>query len=75
MDIRLPKDGREDFLKKYGATLFESHGAILKEYVTVPTNLLQNTEELREYLELSYAYVKTKTQKPSKEKKIESVSV
>jgi TfoX/Sxy family transcriptional regulator of competence genes len=69
MGIRLPKDGREDFLKKYGATLFESHGAILKEYVTVPTNLLQNTEELREYLELSYAYVKTLKPKNHRKRK------
>jgi hypothetical protein len=48
LGIRLPKEEREDFLEKYNSTLYESHGAIMKEYVTVPDELLENTEELKE---------------------------
>ena len=48
LGIRLPKDEREDFLEKYNTILYESHGAIMKEYVTVPDELLKNTEELKE---------------------------
>ena len=68
LGLRLPKDEREAFLEKYNATLFESHGAIMKEYVTVPDDLLSKTEKLKPYLEISYAYVKSLKPKPSKKK-------
>ncbi len=68
LGIRLPKEEREDFLEKYNTTLYESHGAIMKEYVTVPDELLENTEELKKFLNLSYEYVKTLKPKPSKKK-------
>ncbi len=68
LGIRLPKDERETFLEKYNTTLYESHGAIMKEYVTVPDELLENTEELKKYLDLSYKYIKTLKPKPSKKK-------
>jgi len=68
LGIRLPQEERETFLAKYNTTLYESHGAIMKEYVTVPDDLLQNTTELKPYLDLSYAYVKSLKPKPSKKK-------
>lgn len=68
LGIRLPKEERERFLEKYNTTLYESHGAIMKEYVTVPDELLRNTEELKQYLDISYEYVKTLKPKPSKKK-------
>jgi len=68
LGIRLPKEVREDFLERYNTTLYESHGAIMKEYVTVPDELLENTEELKKYLKLSYEYVKTLKPKPTKKK-------
>ena len=68
MALRLPKDEREKFLKKYRVTLFEAYGAVQKEYVTVPDALLKDTNELRHYFELSYRYVQTLKPKPSKKK-------
>jgi hypothetical protein len=68
LGIRLPKEEREAFLEKYNTTLLESHGAIMKEYVTVPDELLENTEELKPYLDKSYEYVKTLKPKPTKKK-------
>jgi TfoX/Sxy family transcriptional regulator of competence genes len=68
LGIRLPKEEREAFLEKFNTTLYESHGAIMKEYVTVPDGLLENTEELKKYLNLSYEYVKTLKPKPTKKK-------
>ena len=59
MGLRLPKEEVEPFLKKYGTTLFESYGVVKKDYVTVPSTLLENTAELRAYLEISAAYVRT----------------
>jgi TfoX/Sxy family transcriptional regulator of competence genes len=67
--IRLPKEEREAFLKKYATTLMEAHGAVMKEYVAVPDSLLKNTKELKKYLDLSYEYVKTLKPKPQKKNK------
>ena len=69
LGIRLSKEDREAFLEKYNTTLYESYGAIMKEYVTVPDELLQDTEELKGYLDLSYEYVKSLKPKPTKKKK------
>jgi TfoX/Sxy family transcriptional regulator of competence genes len=68
LGLRLPKDEREAFLESYNTSPYESHGAIMKEYVAVPDKLLQNTEELKRYLDLSYEYVKTLKPKPTKKK-------
>lgn len=67
--IRLPEDEREKFLKKHKSNLFEAYGAVMKEYVAVPSSLLQNTKELARYLELSYKYAKTLKPKATKKKK------
>lgn len=67
--IRLPEGEREKFLKKYNTGLFEAYGAVMKEYVAVPDDLLPKTKELQKYLELSYEYAKTLRPKPATEKK------
>lgn len=66
--VRLPKDEREAFLKKYKTTLFEAYGAVMDEYVAVPDGLLRNTKELQKYLTISYKYAKTLKPKPTKKK-------
>ncbi len=68
LGIRLPEAERKEFLKKYNTKLFESYGAVLKEYVTVPDSLLENTDELKKYFELSHQYVMKLKPKPSKKK-------
>jgi hypothetical protein len=68
LGIRLPKEEREAFLEKHNTTLFEQYGAIMKEYVTVPDELLANTKELKKYLEISFEYIKTLKPKPTKKK-------
>ena len=69
MGLRLPKEEREAFLEKYDTILFEQYGAVMKEYVTVPDDLLENTEELKEYLDISFEHIKTLKPKPTKKKK------
>ena len=69
LGLRLSKEEREAFLQKYDTTLYESYGAIMKEYVTVPDELLQNTAELQPYLDLSYAYTRSLKPKPTKKKR------
>src|SRR5215472_8135920 len=67
--IRLAEDEREKFLKKYKTNLFEAYGAVMREYVAVPDDLLAKTRELKKYLELSYAYAKTLKPKPTRKTK------
>lgn len=57
--IRLPEAEREKFLKKYKTKLFAAYGVVMKEYVTVPDNLLRKPKELQKYFDLSYEYAKT----------------
>jgi len=66
--MRLPEGAREEFLRKYKTKLYEAYGAVMKEYVTVPDDLLGKTKELQKYLELSYEYAKGLRPKPSKKK-------
>jgi TfoX/Sxy family transcriptional regulator of competence genes len=67
--IRLPEKEREEFLKKYKSELFNTHGTVMKEYVTVPESLHIKTNELSKYFELSYEMAKSLKPKPSAKKK------
>jgi TfoX/Sxy family transcriptional regulator of competence genes len=66
--IRLPDDKRAEFMKKHDAALFVTYGAVMKEYVEVPQELLKNTKELERHIGLSYEYAKTLKPKPSRKK-------
>ena len=65
--LRLPGGVREQFLEKYATNLCEEYGTILKEYVSVPEDLLKKTQELKQYFLISFDYVKSlKPKNPSK---------
>jgi hypothetical protein len=66
MGLRLPATEREVFLKKHGTQLFEAHGTVLKEYVTIPDALLRKTAELKKHFEESLAYARSLKPKPTK---------
>ena len=68
LGMRLPKEAREEFLERYKTTLYKTFGTVMKEYVTVPDQLLKDTKELKKYFEMSYDYVKGKKPKPTKKK-------
>lgn len=57
--IRLPAPERAAFIERYDADLFRGDPAWppAKEYVAVPDDLLERTDELVPYLELSLAHV------------------
>jgi hypothetical protein len=69
LGIRLPEEERAKFLKKYGTTLLEAYGAVMKEYVAVPDALLGKTKELARYLDLSYEYARMLQPKATAKKK------
>jgi hypothetical protein len=64
--LKLPPVAREVFLAKYNTKLFEAYGVVQRDFVTVPDDLLERTEELAPYLVMSYDYVKTLKPKPPK---------
>ena len=64
--LRLPTEERAMFLKKYKTRLCEQHGKVLEEYVEVPNGLLKRTPQLKNYFDLSYAYVATLKPKATK---------
>jgi hypothetical protein len=68
MALRLPKDERESFLKKYKTKLYEAYGTVMPEYVAVPDAMLQKTGEMKEYLAISYEYVSRLKPKATKKK-------
>jgi hypothetical protein len=64
--LRLPPDAREDFLSRYATTRIEQHGRTMKEYVTVPDDLLERTDELRPWFARSHDWVGSFKPKPTK---------
>jgi hypothetical protein len=67
--LRLPAEARAEFLERYHTTLCEAYGVVQQEYVVVPEALLQQTQELHPYFQISFAYVNSlrpKSQKPGK---------
>ncbi len=69
LGIRLSKEDRAAFIEQYDSTLLKNYGAVMKEYVTVPDDLLHRTDELKPYLEKSYSYIKSLKPKPTTRKK------
>ncbi len=69
MGLRLSENDREDFIQNFKARLMEQHGRVMKEYVAVPDALLQDTDQLSEYLQKSLQYVSGLKPKPTKKKK------
>jgi hypothetical protein len=68
MALRLPRDEREKFLKKFKTKLYEAYGTVMPEYVSVPDAILQKTTEMKKYLAISYEYVSGLKPKPTKKK-------
>jgi TfoX/Sxy family transcriptional regulator of competence genes len=63
--LRLPADERSAFLEQYQTRLTEQYGAVMREYVDVPSALLSNTRTLKRYFAMSYEYAKSLKPKPT----------
>ena len=68
MGLRLSKDDREEFIQKYNTRIMEQYGRIMKEYVVVPYDLLNDTQTLSKYLLKSFNNILTLKPKPTKKK-------
>jgi len=59
LSLRLPADAREEFLSRYGTTLAVQHGRTMQEYVVVPDDLLDRTDELQPWLARAHDWIGT----------------
>lgn len=66
MGLRLGKEERETFITQHNTELMIQHGAVMKEYVKVPDELLADTRKMKKYLAISYEYAKTLKPKATK---------
>jgi hypothetical protein len=55
--IRLSKEEQEEFKSKFESGPFKSHGATMRDYVLVPTDLQLNPKKLAPWLKKSHAFV------------------
>ncbi len=69
LGIRLPKAEREAFLERFDTTILRSYDHNMPEYVTVPDELLEDTETLKPYLAMSWEYVTSLKPKPTTKSK------
>lgn len=69
MGLRLSEEDRSAFLENHSSQLMEQHGRKMKEYVSVSFELLEDTNQLSEYLQKSYNYVSKLKAKSSMKKK------
>jgi TfoX/Sxy family transcriptional regulator of competence genes len=54
--LRLSGVDRDAFVEKYRTQPVEQHGAVMKEYVAVPADLLERLEEVRPWFDRSCDY-------------------
>jgi TfoX/Sxy family transcriptional regulator of competence genes len=54
--LRLSASDRDAFMAQYGSTLVEQHGAVMKEYVAVPADLLARIDEVKPWFDRSCDY-------------------
>jgi TfoX/Sxy family transcriptional regulator of competence genes len=64
--LRLDASDRESVIATHGATPHVAHGAVMKEYVSVPEALLEQPDELARWFAASYRYVGSLKPKPTR---------
>lgn len=55
--FRYSKDIQEKYIKEFTTDYYKSYGAIMKGYVLIPENMLDDLDRLAELLNESYDYV------------------
>lgn len=64
--IRLPKEAQQAFMEKHNTGEFRSYGAMLRGYVTIPNDLLNDLELMVSTLDEGYRYVNSLPPNPTK---------
>jgi len=59
LGFRYSKQIQENYIQEFGTTIFKSRGAVMRGYVLIPDNMLEDLDELTKHLNESYDYVMT----------------
>jgi hypothetical protein len=54
--LRLSPELRAAFIAEFDTTLHEAHGHVMKEYITVPHAVLEDTDSLARWFSASWTY-------------------
>lgn len=57
LGIRFSKEVQEKYMKELNTTIYKSYGAIIKGYILIPDEMLDDPDNLAKYLNESYDYV------------------
>ena len=66
MALRLPDDLQDEFLARYESGPVVKYGSVMQGYVSVPDDLLRETDELGDWIDKSYDWIGTLEPKPNK---------
>ncbi|MGI9657564.1 MAG: hypothetical protein ACR2OD_01550 [Gaiellaceae bacterium] len=66
MALRLSEELGGEFLDRYDSGPVIQYGSVMRGYVSVPGDLLENTAEIREWFDKSYDWIGTLKPKPTK---------
>ena len=55
--LRFSKKVQEKYIKEFETTIYKSYNAVMRGYVLIPENMLNDLDTLSEYLDESYDYV------------------
>ncbi|MGB0850283.1 MAG: hypothetical protein ACPGTP_03485 [Bacteroidia bacterium] len=69
LGIRLDEVRKQTFEEKYDSPPFIQHNSVMKGYVTIPQEVLDDTQLLLSYLTAGLEYVSSLKPKPTKKKK------
>ena len=66
MALRLSADDRDAFLRSTARPSSEQHGRVMQEFVVVPDDLLERTDELAGWFARSHEWIGTLKPKPTR---------
>lgn len=55
--IRFSKEVQKKYLEEFDTTLFKSYNAVMRGYVLIPDEMLEDLDNVAKYLDESYDYV------------------
>lgn len=55
--IRFSKEVQKKYLEKFDSSIYKSYNAVMRGYVLIPEKMLENLDNVAEYLDESYDYV------------------
>jgi hypothetical protein len=59
LGFRYSKDVQEKYIQEFNTTIFKSYGSVMRGYVLIPDQMLEDLDKLVELLNESYDYVMT----------------